>query len=374
MKKLAAILLFAVAMCGASSVRAQFLGYTSPQTVQQNLATNLPCTGLAQNFPVSNLGQTQHFATLATVSVTSIQAVIQGIDNQGNVFTISDVASVGGNVTASGYFPIVRVQVTCFPATTGTFTLSYSGASSTPNVTAGTYLQSQVDKFLFSRVAANADQSISFQTPFGSSSGTLVFQYVTSAIAGSNLAIFCKGNAVVGSFKEFSYPLANDTNIQLFNVPASTCPQLQVNYSHGGAATALNLEYIFDPPGLAQGTNQLNPCINGPTGTGGTAAITVGANTTVQIVPPGADQRVGVCTLILSVGVAGTVQLTAGTGGTCGTGSSNLSGAITLAVGTPFAVSGSPMAFPTNKAGDGVCVTTAGGATAAGLVAFTYFP
>src|SRR5437899_2681628 len=44
----------------ASASPAQFIGYTSPQTVDQTLASNLACTGGVQNFTITNLGQTQH--------------------------------------------------------------------------------------------------------------------------------------------------------------------------------------------------------------------------------------------------------------------------------------------------------------------------
>ena len=359
----------------APPARAQFIGFTSPQTVQQTLTTNLPCTGAAQIFPVTNLGQTQHFISInSSGSITSLQGIIQGIDTQGNVFTISDVAGIGGNTTASGYFPIVRVQITCLPAVTGTFTLSYSGASSTPNVTAGSYLSSQVDKFLFRGVAANVNQNISFQSPYGSSSGTLVFQYTGASIGGSSVTVFCTGSTTIGSFTNFVFSPANDTFAQTFNVPASTCPQVQVSYTSGGVASNLNLEYIFDPPGQLQGSNQQNPCYVGPTGLGTIQPVTVGANTTVRIVAPFSDHRISVCALLVTVGVAGTIQLTEGTGATCGTGTTNLSGAMTMAVGTPLPPTGGPSFMTTLKANDALCLTTAGGATAGGLISFNYVP
>src|SRR5262250_2555846 len=65
--------------------------FTVPQTVQQTLTTATACTGVAQNFPVQNLGQTQHFfyITWSTPPTNSL-AVVQGIDNAGNVSVISD--------------------------------------------------------------------------------------------------------------------------------------------------------------------------------------------------------------------------------------------------------------------------------------------
>ena len=344
------------------------------QPIQQTLApAGTACTGSAQTFPVSNRNQTQHWATIATLGVSSIQMEIDGIDSAGNIFRISDNASINGNITASGYFPHVQVKVTCLP-NTATFTLGYSGSAATFNVNSGTYLSSQIDKFLFQGVAANVNQTITFQTPFGSSSGTLVFQYNTSGIAGSSLQVTCQGNAVINGFKQYVFNPAFDTNTQEFNIPASACPTVTVGYTSGGAATAFNLEYVFDPPGQLQAANQSNPCMVGPNGLSPIAAITVGANSTQRVVAPLADKTVSVCSLMLTVGVAGTVQISEGTGATCGTSNVPLSGAMTLAVGTPFTASNSPSLFVTLHAGDALCITTAGGATAAGLMAFNYIP
>src|SRR6266542_620813 len=157
-----------------SPARAQFIGYTSPQT----LATSIACTGSTQTYPINNLGQTQHYLSIANISTgtTQLQAAIQGVDVQGNVFQISDVLELGGsnlgsrqgNLTASGYFPKIQVAITCSP-NTGTYSASYSGAWGTFNVNAGAYLTAQIDKVSFSGADATVNQTNIFQTPFGSS-------------------------------------------------------------------------------------------------------------------------------------------------------------------------------------------------------------
>lgn len=376
--------LFALCACGilAPSARAQFLGYTSPQTTQVTLANSLPCTGAEQDFTTGittgfhNIGQTQHFVTATSPStVTEFQVVIKGIDNQGNVLNISDVGTINGNITASGYFPNIRVAVMCLPVATGTFSLSYSGTSSTAPVIAGSFLGSQLDKLVFNGAAGNANQAIGpISTPFGSSAGRLMFQYVTSSVAGSTIAVGCRGSTTIGDFNNFQFTLANNTFIQSFSVPAGQCPNYTVSYTSGGAVGAILAEYIFDAPGVLPATTQMNGCQSQDVGLSTTQVITVGANTTVQIIAPNTIKKIGVCGLLLTAGVAGTAQLIEGTGVTCGTGTANLSGAMTLAVGTPLAIGAPAPIFPTLAVGDALCITTAGGATVAGMISFIYLP
>lgn len=370
----AAVLIAVLCGCAARPAVAQTPVIIAPQ--QQTLATaGTQCTGTAQNFLVNNRNQSLHIATAAGVSITSFQFVIQGIDTAGNVFNLSDIGQIGGSITGSGYFPTVRVQVTCLPATTGTFALSYSGGSSTALVNSGAFLSSLIDKLLFKGSAANVTQSIGPNaTPFGSSSGKILFQYQTSSPSGNSLSVLCQGSSVTGSYVTFQFTLLANTSVQQFTVPTAECPQYTVSYGPAGAGNTFNAEYIFDPPGIAPSTSQLNGCLTASFGLGTTLPISVGAGTTQQVVAPFNGHTITVCGLMLSAGVAGTVQITEGTGGTCGTGTVTLSGAMTLAVGTPISLGAGTPIFTTQKQGDALCITTAGGATAAGLLAFNYNP
>jgi hypothetical protein len=322
-----------------------------------------------------NLGLTQHFVTATSPNtVTQYQMVIQGIDNQGNVVNISDVGQINGSVNASGYFPNIRVAVTCFPAVTGTFTLSYSGSSATTPVIAGSFLSSLIDKLILNGASASVNQTVGpIATPFGSSSGRILFQFRTASNSGSNVTVGCRGSTTIGDYNNFSFPLLNNTFIQGFSVPAGQCPNVTVGYTSGGAAGTALLEYIFDLPGAFPSATQLNGCLTQNFGLNSTVVISIGANATQRVVAPGTG-RVAVCGMFLTVGVAGTVQITEGTGATCGTGTANLSGAMSMVVGTPLAIGASAPIFATLTAGDGLCFTTAGGATAAGTLAFIYIP
>ena len=260
---LAALFSFAGLACPAS-LRAQFVGYTSPQTVQVTLASSVACTGLPQNFVTgsvagfSNLGQTQHYITLTpSAAAIRVTAEIDGIDNNGNAFRISDVlVSTLGNVplsvSGSGYFPKIQVTVTC-GSSAGTFTLSYSGTSSTSTPMVGSYLLGAIDKSVSAFAPANASLETRFQPPFADSEGTLVFFYQATGPLGSTVQVTCAANTANISSQTFTPSIT--TGLQILPVPRGSCPLMIIDYNSGGAsATTYSLEYIFSVPG-----KQLSP-------------------------------------------------------------------------------------------------------------------
>lgn len=251
------LLNLALSIAGLASpehARGQFLGYVSPQTVVQTLASTVSCTGSAQVFVTANLGQNQHAATISGNNARQLQMEIDGVDGSGNVTRISDVldnaqlAPTAQTITGNGYFPIVRVKVTCSGAGSN-FTVTYSGTSSTNPQAVGGYQVSQIDKAMFLGLPANATQTDNFQTPFGSSAGFVQFQYNTAGVAGSTITIICGGN-LLNSYST-TFNLANVVgSVQSFQVPASPCTTLTLQYVSGGAtAGTITAEYIFYVPG-----------------------------------------------------------------------------------------------------------------------------
>lgn len=237
----------------SAPAHAQFLGYTSPQTVQQTLATNLPCTGAQQLFTVQNLGQNQHFATITPNGASVVKAVIEGIDASGFPTLLSDTlvtsAANSETVYGTGYFPIVKISVTCSD-TSGFFTLSYSGTSSNAPVISGNYQQSQQVKIAFTSPASQT-RLVFFQTPFGSSDALIQFTYQGGTLSGSTLTITCEGS-VAGTYGVASFSVANIAGVQIFKIPPNKCPIMDALYTTGGASGATILgEIIFDQPGTA---------------------------------------------------------------------------------------------------------------------------
>lgn len=261
LKKLLAAIAFVLVLPALS--RAQFIGYTTPQTVTQTLASNLACTGIAQTFTVENLGQNQHSVTvIPTSNTTKLAAVIQGLDASGNIVPISDTVFSSATVqqtpalTASGYYPIIRISVTCAG---GNFTLNYSGTSSQSNVQAGAYLAGAIDKALWQGASQGTSQtSPAFIPPFGNSFGLLMFQYTTGSIAGSTISVSCNAAATTNVVNQSTFNIANVTTIQYFPIPSAICPQAQVVYSSGGAsANTFAADYLLYQPGQGQTTSGL---------------------------------------------------------------------------------------------------------------------
>lgn len=358
--------------------RAQSPTYTTPQTVQITLANSLACTGATQTFVTgqsfggktfSNLGQTQHYITIVpSASVISLQAEIDGIDNAGNSFRISDILDTAAipavplTLTGSGYFPKIQISVTCGSAV-GTFTMNYSGASSTSNVNAGSYLLAQIDKTLFAGAAANTSKTITIQTPFGSTSGLFNFFSGAGPPAGSSISFICSGTVAL-SIQSFT--LATPGGTQFFTPQTTVCPLMQVTYTSGGAsASTYTLEVIFSVPGFP---NAADPCQN-PAIFKSSVPVSLTTATTTSLVSPSSSARVYVCgasfTIAPSGTIADTIQFITGSGGTCGTGTVTNTGTygngdLTTTTGVvPINLQSNGMVFSSAQ-GAGVCAVTAG--------------
>jgi hypothetical protein len=319
-----------LSLCFATACGAQDLGNVGIRTVSATLANGVACTGTPQNFITNNqtlnaagfknIGQTSHLAT-ATSNASQFQMEIDGIDNLGNVFRLSDLqvgvpttAKGGLVVTASGYMTNIQISVTCTPA--GTFSVSYSGSYSPqpPNL-AGALLVA-VDKLPFQTAAANATASTTFQTPGGNSGGTIVFQYSGAGPTGSTVGVQCVSNSG-SNLTSFLFPLAVAATPQLFTVGPAACPFVTLTYTSGGAsAVTYNLEYVFTATG---NPSQLDPCA--AQGVLKSIATFTGTGTNVGnlMVTSTGTSQIYVCGWNVQVfGAASpTAVLEFGTGGTC---------------------------------------------------------
>jgi hypothetical protein len=277
--------------------------YTIPQSVVSTVASATSCTGSPQNFSTTtpalnalnfrNLGQTQHTATLVmSGSTTTASLLIQGIDTAGNAVNISPISQGGtvfGGITATvagtGAYANINIVVNC--AVGNTFTLTYSGSSSTPPIVAGTQLVTQIDQQIFGGISgASSKNSPVFSAPFGNSSGFLYFAYATSPVAGSTLTVLCVDAPTTTMF-QYVFSIANVIGSQVFKVPPSACPQAQVLYVSGGAAGLTSVEYIFDAPGNPVNTT-LGTYTHITTATATAAKATTGTLVNITVNTPAA--------------------------------------------------------------------------------------
>lgn len=366
----------------AIPARAQDIGNVGLRTVNAVVANGATCTGSQQNFTTAqnigtfaNLGQTSHLATAASTA-SAFQMEIDGIDNIGNVFRLSDLqlgvpssAKGGLVVTASGYMPIIQIRVTC---TVGaTFSISYSGSfSPQPPNFAGALLNS-VDKLPFQTAAANTNSSVTFQSPTGNSAGTIIFQYAAAGPSGSTVTAQCLSNSGT-NLSLYTFSPTTATTPQLFQVAASTCPFVTLTYTSGGAsATTYNLEYVFNSAGTTN--TAADPCLSSTTPKK-SASISISTGTTTSLVAPVAGQVVYPCGIDITAtwnGTNFTYQWEYGTGAACGTGTTVLSGAKSLVNNTVINDQVTGPTLLNIPVGNGLCILTTN-PTAAGAGVFGF--
>jgi hypothetical protein len=365
-----------VGLCFPDSLHAQFIGYFSPQTVQATLANNVACTGVPQIYKTgsvpkfNNLGQTQHYASVVyTGSPSGPNTVeIDGIDNQGNVFRLSDVGiTTAGNsalISGSGYYPQIQIQVECSSGTT--FTLNYSGASSTFNQNVGAYQLSQLDKSLFAGVSSGTQQIANFQTPYASAQGVILFQYIGSG-ATSVITVTCSGLLFSPSspYDTVQFQTANATTLQVFQVPAFACPNIQLETSVSGSTT-FSAEYIFTAPGQPA---TADPCSSGFPKLSDN--VNIASATTTQIgAGVSGSTRVYVCGFnLIATGTTPTYVFESGTGSTCAGGTIALTGTYQPAVGQPNSYGGAGTIFAAQP-GLNICLVTGGTPSVQGVVTY----
>lgn len=357
------------------SARAQTI-YTMPQTVQVTIATGTACTGGLQTFTTGtingfdNLGQTIHTAIATPAAgITSLSVQVFGVDTAGNQMAISDQAfaptGVAAIATGSGYFSNIRIIVQC---ATGTFNLTYSGSSSSPFINAGTALQNQLTKLVGQGLSSASAFVSNLFTPFANSSGLLWYSTVTAAGGAPTVVVSCSGGTPLQSFTVTFSPASASLTTQSFALPASPCWNLNISYTPNGASGANNLSIgvSFNAPGLA--LYSADPC-QSPLATKSSVPINVTTATTTQLVALTVGQTIYVCGMTLTIAPSGTTADTAtfeyGTGATCGTGTTALTGALgagdlTTTTGLLPISFADPGATMTAPAGNALCIVSAG--------------
>jgi len=348
---------------------AQFLGYVSPQTVQSTLATNAACPSTSTQILIPNLGQTQHTATVIFSSTVAAQAV-QFTGQVGTLqTTVSDVGMPGiasnqVTVTASGYYSLLYLQVSC-GGSTGTYTAVYSGASSTVPQVQGVYLSSQIDKTLFNAVTAThyaiGPPSVTLIAPFGNTAGQIAFAYSGTGPTGGAIYIACLSNLVNPSAYPVSLTPSTAVGYQIFNVPSQPCSLIKVFYNATGTGSnTFSLDYIFAPPGGGQLPDY---CVSGYPKS--SVAVAISTATTTLLVTGGTpytSSQVYVCGFNGTIaGTSPTLKLEYGTTTTnpCDTGTTALSGTLAPTTGSTLAI-GYGGTILTVPAGNNFCVVTGG--------------
>jgi hypothetical protein len=282
-KNLPSLLLSIVGLLAPASLRAQFLGYTSPQTFNQQVfagqttaaTTPIPttlnvCTPTNGNpCGVRNLGQTFHYLTYTTSSAACVvDFAIQGSFDGTNFFNISADASANnvligsggaaGGVYANGWFPVIAISLGNISNCAGGVSAFYSGSSAAANGSFGVFSQSlgvrQV--VLQNKSLSGVTAVATLPTPFSSTGGKLYLICTVTCGAGSDqFSVLTAPSPPATQQTIATFTAANNTTLQVFTVPAVTAPYVQLVFTLGNFSTTnASLYYEFDSPGSPAAT------------------------------------------------------------------------------------------------------------------------
>lgn len=234
-----------------SPVRAQFIGYTSPQTVSFT-GTISTCNGIAQTLTVPNLGQSVHFLSyVATGAPTTLRVYIVGIGattTQQISDTGTDISAAGGIITANGYYSQVTLNVACTGGSSPTILLSYFGTSANSVPTTGIQDQGAWLKTVATAAVENTTQTFAaFTAPYGNSCGRLFFV----PNQGSNSGTLTVGSTGVSGVTLATFTPSAAFATSVFEVPCLPAQGISVTYTVvSGNAGTYALYYVFYKQGF----------------------------------------------------------------------------------------------------------------------------
>lgn len=248
----------------ANPARAQFLGYTAPQTVTQQFTQT--CTGALVPLSIPNIGQLSHTVNFAMNNSQSAQVYLLGGQGNTQVMISNRVSGNAGSVTATGYYPIVTLEVLC---TSGTLTLTYSGSAAPTALLTGQADYSSYDFQINSAASAGVDYGTFVSpAPFSSTGGTIYFQWTGTGSSGATITVTPETETIGPSSASFTFhPVTTTGLLQVFQVPANVTSTIGIAYGHSGASTATySLEYVFAKAGTLS-TSGIPVHITGTTAT-----------------------------------------------------------------------------------------------------------
>ncbi|HWE00676.1 MAG TPA: hypothetical protein VG345_16610 [Bryobacteraceae bacterium] len=241
----------------AGQARAQFLGYTSPQTVNLPAfdAVNAPATAL---FP--NVGQSYHeLCYQDTIATAVFQLRISASFDNVNYFALSDDATSqqSGCIYGQGSYPFVEAQLLNYSGG-GTLSAFYTGTSGTSGPPTGSLNQSQTVKKILAVGATATAASYLINPPCGNSSGVVYFIYNSGNNVGGSLAVQTGTDSQHLSLADTGglFTILDNSSVQIFPVPPGPATFLKVSFSVPAGAN-YTAQYIFscNSPTFGYGAN-----------------------------------------------------------------------------------------------------------------------
>lgn len=248
MKRFSLVLLIGLLACAPPPhAHAQFIGYTSPQSVQKRVFTAVNTT---QTFLVPNLGQTAHYLSYTTTNNTgAVQIRIEASNDGVTFFPISEdgTSLLSGGVFANGYYPVIRVNLVNYTPNGGTLTASYSGSSAAPGNFLGIFNGAQQShRVLFFNTSLNTNQSVIVPTPYGSSAGAI--SYSQSGVNSGTCVLTVAATTLAFNPTVTTVNIPTAAGTSTISIPALPADSVAVTFTGcGPSAATVSAEYFFSP-------------------------------------------------------------------------------------------------------------------------------
>lgn len=337
----AVLLLFLLAV----PVRAQFIGYTSPQTVNQqifNAVNTTQVSPLSNASPsacnaipigvaacaIPNLGQSIHYVTVRVSATANFRLTLEGSNDGSAWFAMAESSSDSGlngaspgfsGFFASGSFNAYRLNLQV-GTISGTMQVWYSGTSVSTGAPGGDFNASAAYRRILA-LAPNSALTLTAITktiypPAGNTAGTVYFKFVANPCATGSLLVSAGSDTQHLSTLATIIP-ANNTNLQTFLLPASNAPVVTFGYTQCGTET-YDTFMVFSPQGGGAPTNTFtHVTTTTATSAKGTAGFlhTVNVNTAAAGTVSIFDLATAACTGTPATNIVAVITVPAATNG-----------------------------------------------------------
>jgi len=248
-----------------ASAHAQFLGYTSPQTVGPTRLFNaVVAPGVSAT--VQNIGQSVHFLTYTITGATGgpVQIFLEGSTDGAAYFRISNIAAdpTSGIVFGNGYWPAVRANLRIFApgGVAPTLTAYYTGTSVSPLPTGENVASQSFTKDVILG-PLNAVQTTRISSPVGHTGGVLLARRTGLPAGCAGVGRLEISPLVIGPDAAFPVQMGGVSFVgrinlgtiapQSFSIPPIPAQIVYLNYVPtdpfpGVCAANLNIVYTFD--------------------------------------------------------------------------------------------------------------------------------
>lgn len=360
--------IWTVAAAGLKNVRARVTAYDSGTVVITAMMTEGTGVVGLQNPGAGGGG------AASTVEVTQIDA---GDNNIGNVDVASSVLPTGAATAAkqpalgtagSSSADVLSVQGiasgTAMPVSAAALPLPSGAATAAKQPALGTAGSASTDVITVQGIASGVAQPVSYGTTgSGTSTNAIRVELPTNGtgVIGTVAAVTAITNALPAGTNAIGKLSAN-SGVNIGDVNPATA----ANWGTGatGAAAPANAQYA----GAVSSGN-----LTGIIQADASAKIDVSTATTTQLVALSSSKKIYVTSWDVVAAGTGTIKLVYGTGSSCGTGTTDLTGAYSLVAQSGLAKGNGLGPVIIVPASNALCVTTSAAVGMQGSVSYTQF-